>query len=243
MQLQTVLPFEPPERIFARVFHEYRPRTAIAAVDLRFKRYANANSGISWREARLVVKLSDLWQGAPANVLEALAHILISRMFRRETPAAAMALYKRFLNRKEVRHSMQVIKQVRGRKYVSGPQGDVYDLAEIFEELNSTYFGGLVPQPELGWSRTRSRTLLGHYDVAHHAIILSKLLDSARVERLVVAYVLYHEMLHLKHPIEHGPTQRRIHTSAFHAEERLFDGYQAAKEALKRICAAAARQR
>jgi predicted metal-dependent hydrolase len=59
----------------------------------------------------------------------------------------------------------------------------------------------------------------------------------------VVDYVLYHEMLHLKHPVELGPTQRRIHTRAFLQDERLFEGYAQAKERLKRICIAAARKR
>src|ERR1035438_3931719 len=109
MQLQTALLFESPEQIFARIFHQYRPRTPLAEVRLIFKRYANANSAISLREGRLSVRLSDLWQGAPAPVLAALAEILIAKMFRRETPAHAVSLYRRWLNRQDVRHSLQTV--------------------------------------------------------------------------------------------------------------------------------------
>ena len=239
MQLQTALLFESPEQIFTRVFHQYRPRTPLAAVVLIFKRYANANSAISLREGRLAVRLSDLWQGAPAPVLEALAEILIAKMFRRETPAHAVALYRRWLNRRDVRHSLQTVKLVRGRKFVSGPRGSAWDLDEIFEQLNACYFNGLMGRPQLGWSRRVSRTTLGHYDPSHNAIILSRLLDSTGLNRLAVEYVMYHEMLHLKHPVEHRGARRRVHTPAFHEDERRFEGLKQAKEILKQLCASA----
>ncbi|MGO9239726.1 MAG: SprT-like domain-containing protein [Bryobacteraceae bacterium] len=237
MQLQTALPFESPEEIFARLFRQYRPRTPLAEVRLVFKRYANANSAISFREGRLAVRLSDLWQGAPARVLEALAEILIAKMFRRESPAHAAVLYRRWLNRQDVRRSLQTVKLVRGRKFVSGPRGRAWDLEEIFEELNAKHFHGLMGRPQLGWSRRESRTTLGHYDPSHNAIILSRLLDSPDVGRLAVEYVLYHEMLHLKHPVEHHGARRRVHTSAFHEEEKRFERLKEAKQILKQLCA------
>ena len=239
MQHQTALSFESAGEIFARIFREYRPRTPLAGVNLVFKRYANANSAIAWRDSRLDVKLSDLWQGAPAAVVEALAHILVAKMFRKAAPASAASTYRRWLNRKDVRHSMQVVKQVRGRKYVSGPAGKTWNLETIFEELNLKYFDGLMARPDLGWSRRPSRTTLGHYDPSHHAIVLSSLMDALAVDRLAVEYVLYHEMLHLKHPVDHGGARRRVHTRQFRDEEKLFAGLDKAKEILKKLCASA----
>jgi hypothetical protein len=239
MQLQTALIPEPAEEIFARIFREYRPRTPLAGVNLIFKRYANANSAIAWRDSRLEVKLSDLWQGAPAPVIEALAHILIAKMFRKDAPAHASNTYRRWLNRQDVRHDMQMVKQLRGRKFVSGPEGKAWNLETIFEELNVKYFDGLMARPDLGWSRRPSRTTLGHYDPSHHAIILSSLMDDPAVDRLAVEYVLYHEMLHLKHPVDHRGARRRVHTHSFHAEEKLFEGLEEAKEILKKLCASA----
>ena len=239
MQLQTALFFESAQEIFARIFQEYRPRTPLAGVNLVFKRYANANSAIAWRDSQLDVKLSDLWQGAPAPVVEALAHILIAKMFRKEAPASASSTYRRWLNRQDVRRSMQLVKQVRGRKYVSGPEGKSWNLETIFEELNLKYFDGLMARPDLGWSRRPSRTTLGHYDPSHHAIILSSLMDDPAVDRRVVEYVLYHEMLHLKHPVDHRGARRRVHTRPFRDEEKLFEGLDEAKEMLKKLCASA----
>ena len=126
---------ETSEEIFARVFNEYRPRTPLAAVRLAYKRYANANSAISFRESRLEVRLSDLWQGAPAKVVEALAHILIAKMFRRTPPQAALGVYRRWLSQRDVRRSLELVKQVRGRKFISGATGAHWDLQQIFARL------------------------------------------------------------------------------------------------------------
>ena len=141
-----------------------------------------------------------------------MANLLLSKLVRRPIPKLHAERYRRFLNRKEMRRSLQLVKQTRGRKFVSGPQGDRYNLEEIFEELNQRYFHGLMARPLLGWSRKVSRVMLGHFDPSHNAIMLSRLLDRAEVPRLVVEYVLFHEMLHLRFPVEHRGARRCVHT-------------------------------
>ena len=136
-----------------------------------------------------------------------------------------------------MRRSLQSVKQARGRKFVSGPQGSVYDLQLIFENLNLRYFHGLMAQPLLGWSRQPSRMMLGHYDPSHNAIILSRLLDDQRVPYLAVEYVLFHEMLHLRFPVEQRGARRCVHTRQFNGAENEFVHLKQAKELLKQICA------
>ena len=128
------------------------------------------------------------------------------------------------------------MKQSRGRKFVSGPKGDAYDLEKIFGELNLAHFHGWMAQPLLGWSRRASRVMLGHYDPSHNAIILSRLLDNVRVPRLAVEYVLFHEMLHLRFPVEHRGARRCVHTREFKDAEQQFPRLKEAKEMLKAIC-------
>ena len=119
---------------------------------------------------------------------------------------------------------------------VSGAQGRHYNLEEIFDDLNRRFFGGLLGRPELGWSRRRSRTLLGHFDPAHNAIIVSRLFDQPEVPRLLVEYIVFHEMLHLRHPVEHGRTRRCVHTPEFKQAERAFPGLAEARRLLKDLC-------
>jgi hypothetical protein len=234
--LETAIFFETPEEMLARVFHEFRPRTAIPQVRVSFCKFANANSFVRWDEAGLEFRITDVLEGAPATILESLANILMAKLLRRPVPRTHAERYRRYLNRKEMRRSLQLVKQARGRKFVSGPQGDAYDLEKIFGELNLAYFHGWMAQPLLGWSRRPSRVMLGHYDPSHNAIILSRLLDSIRVPRLAVEHVLFHEMLHLRFPVEHRGARRCVHTAEFKDAERQFPRLKEAKQMLKAIC-------
>jgi hypothetical protein len=93
-----------------------------------------------------------------------------------------------------------------------------------------------MARPLLGWSRQPSRVMLGHYDPSHNAIILSRLLDGAAVSRLAVEYVLFHEMLHLRFPVDHRGARRCVHTPEFKQAEKEFPQLAQAKELLKKIC-------
>jgi len=238
VSLQGAIFFETPEEVFARVFSELKPRTPAPPVRVEFCKFANANSSARWDEAGLRIRITDVLEGAPSQILEALAHILLSKLLRRPAPKAYAERYRRYLNRKEMRRSLQLVKQTRGRKFISGPKGAYYDLETIFEELNLAYFHGLMARPLLGWSRRPSRAMLGHYDPSHNAIVLSKLLDNAAIPRLAAEYVLFHEMLHLRFPVEHRGARRCVHTREFKQAEKQFVALKQAKELLKRICGA-----
>lgn len=225
-----------PVEIYARVFRELRPRTPLPEIRVEFRRYANANAQVKWADGRLLVRLADTLEGAPEDVLEALAEILLSKLFRRPVPAASNDRYRRYLNRRDVRRSLDLIRQIRGRKQVEHPQGSHYDLQQMFDELNFRYFFGLMACPRLGWSPNASRTLLGHYDPSHNAIVLSRILDRPDTPRLAVEYVLFHEMLHLRHPAEQRGARRCVHTPAFKEAEKQFENLKEAKAALRRLC-------
>lgn len=234
--LQSAIFFETPEEVFARVFSALKPRTPVPSIRLEFCKFANANSFARLDEGGLQLRITDVLEGAPAQVLEALAYILLSKLLRRPAPKTYAERYRRYLNRKEMRRSLQLVKQARGRKFVSGPKGVYYDLEEIFEQLNLRYFQGLMARPLLGWSRTASRVMLGHYDPSHNAIILSRLLDSPSVPHLAVDYVLFHEMLHLRFPVDHRGARRCVHTREFKQAEKEFAQLKEAKELLKKLC-------
>ncbi len=234
--LESAIFFETPEEIFGRVFRELKPRTTTPAVRVDFRKFANANSSVQWDEAGLKIQITDVLEGAPAQILEALAHILLAKLLRRPVPRGYADRYRRYLNRKEMRRTLELVKQSRGRKFVSGPKGSFYDLEQIFEALNLQHFHGLMARPLLGWSRRPSRSMLGHYDPSHHAIILSRLLDSSEVPSLAVEYVLFHEMLHLRFPVDHRGARRCVHTHDFKQAEEAFPRLKEAKELLKKIC-------
>ena len=224
---------ETVEQVYSRVFLQLRPRAPLPVIRVRFRPYANANAQVKLDQGTLLVSVADTLEGAPSEVIEALAQILLSKLFRRPVPAESNARYRRYLSRKDVRRNLDLVRQIRGRKRVQGPQGVRFHLDEIFAELNFRYFHGLMARPILGWSPYASRTMLGHYDPSHNAIVLSRTLDRPGVPRLAVEYVLFHEMLHLRYPVEHHGARRRVHTRAFKDAEKQFEHLAEARRILK----------
>jgi hypothetical protein len=233
--LQSSLFFESPAEIYARVFRELKPRTPMPQLQVEFCKFANADSSIRLENGRLHVRMSDLLEGAPSPVMEALAHILLGKLYRKETPRIYAHRYRLYLNRRDVRRQAHLIRQIRGRKFISGPAGEHYQLEEIFERLNRQYFDGMLGMPLLGWSRGASRTMLGHFDPSHNAIIISRIFDRAETPLLALEYVLFHEMLHLRYPVDHAGARRRVHTKEFRQAEKAFPKLKEAKELLKKL--------
>lgn len=237
--LQSSLFFESPVEIYARVFRLLKPRTPLPQLHVEFCRFANADSFIRLEQGRLHVRISDLLEGAPAPVTEALAFILLGKLYRKTVPRIYTHRYRLYLNRRDFRRQAHLVRQLRGRKFVSGPQGKWHNLEEIFERLNRQYFDGLLGQPQLGWSRKPSRSMLGHFDPSHNAIIISRIFDrpspDGQPAALALEYVMFHEMLHLRYPVDHTGSRRRVHTREFREAEKKFPGWKEAKELLKKL--------
>jgi len=233
--LQSSLFFETPEQTYARVFRELKPRSPLPELCVEFCRFANADSFIRLENGRLHVRISDLLEGAPAPVFESLAYILLGKLYRKPVARMYAHRYRLYLNRRDVRRQAALVRQIRGRKFVSGPRGEFYQLDEVFERLNQEYFGGLLGRPQLGWSRQPSRSMLGHFDPAHNAIIISRIFDRREVPEIALEYVMFHEMLHLRYPVEHYGARRRVHTREFRQAEKKFPRVREAKEIIKRL--------
>jgi len=223
------------QTLFEETFRELRPRTLVPELRIDFFRFASVNNTIRLREGRLLVRISDLLEGAPEPVLRAIAHILLAKMYRKPIDREHATRYRRYVSTHHMSEKAHLVRQMRGRKRITTARGHVYHLEEIFEDLNLRYFHGLMARPLMTWSAERARNRLGHYDPAHNAIVVSSVFDHPRVPRYVVDYIVYHEMLHLKHPVKLRGSRRRVHSSEFQAEEKLFDRLEAAREFLKRL--------
>jgi len=202
-------------------------------ISIEFFAFANINNTIRLREGRLLVRLSDLLEGAPESVLRSIAHILLAKMYRKPIERGYGTRYRRYISSHEISHKAHLVRQMRGRKRINTPRGHTYDLDRVFDELNQRYFWGLLARPRLNWSQNHARNSLGHYDPAHNAIVVSRIFDHPRVPRYAVEYILYHEMLHLKHPVKLRGSRRCVYPPEFQAEEKLFQHLEDAKRFLK----------
>ncbi len=221
--------------IFAEEYRVLRPRAPVPPIRARFYRFTSLNTTIRLREGELRVHLSDLLEGAPETVLRAIAHILLAKLYRRPVEASHSSRYKRYTLSEAVMRQTERIRRLRGRKRVVSAQGARWDLDEIFESLNSRFFHGLLGRPILTWSEHSARRLLGHYDAAHNTIMVSRVFDQADTPRYAVEYLMYHEMLHLKHPVTVRRGRRCVHPAAFQEDEERFPEISAARRYLKTL--------
>ena len=77
--------------------------------------------------------------------------------------------------------------------------------------------------------------MLGHFDPSHNAIIISRIFDRPDLPVLALEYVMFHEMLHLRYPVDHSGSRRCVHTKEFRDAEKGFARLKEAKEILKRL--------
>jgi len=222
-------------RLFEEEYRAIRPRAPIPPIHIRFYRFTSLNTTIRLREGQLKIHLSDLLEGAPEPVLRAIAHILLAKLYRRPLDPSHNTRYRRFASSESVLRQTERIRQMRGRKKISTSKGDYYDLDEVFETLNTRFFHGLMGRPLLTWSEHKARRLLGHYDAAHNTIMVSRVFDRKTTPRYAIEYLMYHEMLHLKHPVKVRGGRRCVHPREFQAEEKLFPELEQAKAYLKQL--------
>ncbi len=221
--------------IFHDAYRDLRPRAPMPPLEIRFRRFTSLNTTIRLREGRLIVRLSDLLEHAPESVHHAIAHILVAKLYRKPVSPAQADRYRRYTQSEPVARQAERIRQTRGRKRISTAQGHQYDLDEVFEAVNCRFFYGLLGRPTLTWSERVARRMLGHYDAAHNTIVVSRVFDRPGTPRYAIEYLLYHEMLHLKHPVKVRGGRRCVHSREFQAEERLFPELDLARDFLKRL--------
>jgi predicted metal-dependent hydrolase len=64
---------------------------------------------------------------------------------------------------------------------------------------------------------------------------MNKRLDRAEVPSYAVEFILFHEMLHLKHPLRAAACRLQSHSPEFRAEEKRFAHYARARKFLERV--------
>ena len=222
-------------QVFEGTYRELRPRAPVPEFVVEFFAFANLNNTIRLREGRLLVRLSDLLEGAPQSVLGAIAHILLAKMYRRPIEREHASRYRRYVSSHDITQKAHLVRQIRGRKRIESARGHTYDLEKVFDDLNTRFFYGLLARPQMTWSREHARHHLGHYDPAHNTIVVSRVFDDPRIPRYALEYIVYHEMLHLKYPVKLRGSRRCVHSAEFQAEEKLFPGLENAKQFLKRL--------
>jgi len=219
------------QRMFTRLGCEGRP----PRFHVEFYAYTNLVLTIRRREEAIYVRFSDLMRQCSLPVLEGAAALLLSRIYRRRAPKSLTRPYVEYARSQRTRQRIQRMRRSRVRLAAASPQGRFFDLSQMFDSLNGKFFAGTLARPHLGWSARSWRRQFGCYDPGPNQILLNRRMDHPAVPQFVVEYVLYHEMLHVKHPTRRAGCSLISHSREFRAEEKLFPEFDRARRFLDRL--------
>jgi predicted metal-dependent hydrolase len=218
-------------RIFTRIGCAGRP----PHFRVEFYPYSTLVLTIRRDEELVRVRFSDLLRRAPQQVLEGAAALILGRLYRCKGPRALVDKYLEYARSDRVRSRINRMRSRRVRRVPTVAQGRHYDLAALFEQLNHQYFAGQLQQPHIGWSTHTWRRQFGSYDPGPNQIVLNRRMDRPGIPQFVVEYVLFHEMLHVKHPTRRSGCSLLSHSPEFRAEEKRFAQFASARKFLDRL--------
>jgi hypothetical protein len=173
--------------------------------------------------APLELRIHHSFTHAPESVLQAVAAFVESRRGSERAREALVVIREHFSAHRPT---------ARSRRVVLRPEGEAYNLREIFADLNARFFKGRL-KADISWGKDNvasrpcrhsgtSVLQLGSYSYEDRLIRVHRLLDDGAVPRHVVEAVVYHEMLHADMPPEVQGGRRLFHTPEFRRRERLY---------------------
>ncbi len=216
-------------RYYEQAFRHYDKSRKVPPVSVEIYPYSGINHTIRLRSGRAFVRISDICVDMDLEGQRALAFILVAKLYRRQAASVHQEAYNACLNSSHIQRRAIKTKSVRGRKTPLLTDGDIYDLDEVFDDVNIKYFNKSIKKPQLTWSTRKTYRVLGHHDATQDKIVISRSLDTPETPRFIVEYVMFHEMLHVAHPTVHVNGRRYNHTPAFRRDERRFPKYHAAE--------------
>ncbi|MDR1726870.1 MAG: hypothetical protein LBT74_02900 [Acidobacteriota bacterium] len=213
------------------------PEFRQAEVCASFYPYIGLTHTIRRKGRAWVVRLSDHCRHAPRPALEAVVTILACKALGRRVPKRARQAYDAWRKTPGIDDAVSARRAAKGRKRFAEQPGRHHPLEEICREVNRRFFNDQVEIRKIGWGVRRSWGRLGHYDPSHNTVTVSPVLDSPKVPRFVVAFIVYHEMLHAVFEGAADYGFRRHHPPEFRRAEKAHPDYAAAEAFLREYCA------
>ena len=202
---QLSLPFLPTfdEQSLKQYFQKITPKP----IHLTLTSNTVSMLSIREKESAICIRLHRMFLNADCDVLDEIGAFIN----RKRRPAQKV---------KEFIHCNKAcIKETKMQAVYSKPQGRYYNLSDMFEEVNKDYFSSSVSSA-IAWGnksprRTVRKRRLGSYQRDRDMIRINPVLDSKRVPRYFVEFIVYHEMLHAALALESGSTRQRVHSLEF----------------------------
>ena len=219
------------QRMFTRLGCSGRP----PHFRVEFYPYSSLVLTIRRRDDTMRVRFSDLLRRAPRPVLEGAAALLLSKIYRCKAPLTLTTPYVRYARSHRLRSRIHRMRRRRVASLGVVPGGRHFDLVQLFQQLNDRYFNSRLERPQIGWSHRSWRRQFGCYDPGPNHILLNRRMDRPGIPPFVVEYVLFHEMLHVKHPVRRSGCTLVSHSRQFRQEEKRFPDFARARRILDRL--------
>ena len=190
----------------------------------------NSTSMLSIKEKKgvVIIRLHKMFLGAGNDVLNEIANYI--KRNRKRTP-----LIREFINRNN-----HILRKSSQRKITIRTKGRHHDLQEIYHSINSEYFSENI-SAAITWGAkspklAAAKRTLGSYSYNNNTIRINPRLDSLRVPRYYMEFLVYHEMLHAEIGVKKVNGRRIVHSGEFKKREKEFREYKRAVEWERRKC-------
>jgi hypothetical protein len=197
-------------------------------LEVAFRPLSEAYFRTTAKDRKLRVSVNDAFDDAPPDVMAAMAEVIVARASGAARPRAVGGPFWEYVETDGLRDRMQRNYLERQRSFDPEPRGDNWDLAEIFDGVNTRYFEGALARPMLGWTRRPLTYRWGWYSSMvrpNGLVVINCLLDDNEVPRFVLEGTLHHEMLHMLADPKVVDGRRVVHTREFKSLERTFERY------------------
>jgi hypothetical protein len=217
------------------VFRTVGKQLSAGRVSAEYHPYAELKHTWRRRQNTVSFRISDYMDRAPGEVTEALAWYLLCRAFDKRCPDGMAETYLGYARSRDAWAPKKGLYMTRARNLSFRPLGSARDLGSVFDYVNSCYFEGSVRRPDLAWARESPSVRLGFYFEPLDILAANKVLDSEKVPRYVLEFVVYHELLHGVLEAKGSPTRRVHHTKEFRDREKEFSMYDEAEAWLTKL--------
>lgn len=197
-------------------------------VHLKINNNRSTMLSVQWGPKSIWISLHWIFLEAPCNIMQQLACYV--RQEKKDISRDIKVFIENNLQKLDYSKELD-----RSKLYC---QGNVYNLQKIYNELNKEYFNAKL-KLNITWfgkpfNKNRTRLTFGLYHEPIKLIKVNRLLDSPIFPDYVVAYVIYHEMVHHVCPSYYDEKGiHRIHNKAFKDQELKFKYFELAKDWIK----------
>lgn len=210
--------------------HRLAPLLAPAQLVLTITNNQSTMISVRRGTCQYAVRLHQVFLQADGDIVHHLATFIKSP---RPTAVRALRAYVHHCSENQLIPPQKSRKTQRSVAFHS--VGKFHDLGQIYAMVNQRYFQNAI-RAHITWGRhvhtkrRRRSVRLGSYSIEDRVIRIHPLLDQAFVPAYMVAWIVYHEMLHQKHEVRTLRGRRRFHPPEFVAEERLFEDYERVRQ-------------